>query len=599
MDDEKILRSWKEISKYLKCDRKTCARWETHYHLPVHRINPESTKSRVFAYAAELDRWMAERKEKSEFPEGASRPSRVSQKHFRVKPMILAGGILALAGPAAWIFINNVFLGAPPPTIALQEFGYPSEDADCAYLANGMKVDLVRRLNLGGNAKVMILPSDVSIPPNVGKGDPSLPSSDFIIRGEVRKTAESIRWDLRLDKTEDGKKIWDHSWTTGLGELPNVLNEADQLIRASLDLKDPPREPSLGGRPGLLDELFKGNFLLSRIGAEDRNTTALYFQGKLYSNMGDQQTNETAIMIFQKIIHDDPTFGLAYVGLARCYVNYVNFNWKYDLMWLDKADEMLARAAPYVSTDAEYYRQRIENLMMRDIFTGSDSSGVYFPMAREGLTLYPYHGGLNSVAGYCHFRRFDLEGRESDLDEAVRLKYAAFWADPFTLGNIVLGQVLLLKKEFDKAINICSQLAANTDSSYVSYQKAEIQYYANDLDASESVFRRAGDDLTERSYCLQFLGMIAARRGDRKAALEALREIELMTPKNGVLAVSWMRRASIRAGLGNTREALEDLRMAFSPNAVQPENYVLRRLIELDRNFDQIRPVLTLPLRAR
>lgn len=53
------LDGWKEISGYLRCDIRTCLRWEKDAGLPIHRINTGATRSRVFAYRAELDRWLA------------------------------------------------------------------------------------------------------------------------------------------------------------------------------------------------------------------------------------------------------------------------------------------------------------------------------------------------------------------------------------------------------------------------------------------------------------------------------------------------------------------------------------------------------------
>ncbi|MBN2198257.1 MAG: hypothetical protein JW747_00235 [Candidatus Aminicenantes bacterium] len=59
---ERRLSSWKEIAEYLGWDERTCLRWEKNLGLPVHRIDPKSKRSRVFAYAGDLDRWLAERK---------------------------------------------------------------------------------------------------------------------------------------------------------------------------------------------------------------------------------------------------------------------------------------------------------------------------------------------------------------------------------------------------------------------------------------------------------------------------------------------------------------------------------------------------------
>jgi len=57
MSQDNLLRSWKEIAAYLKCDVRTCHRWEASRGLPVHRDETGETKSPVFAYKDELDRW--------------------------------------------------------------------------------------------------------------------------------------------------------------------------------------------------------------------------------------------------------------------------------------------------------------------------------------------------------------------------------------------------------------------------------------------------------------------------------------------------------------------------------------------------------------
>lgn len=55
-----VLGSWKEIGAHLNRNVRTCQLWEREQGLPVHRLD-ESPKARVFAYPAELDRWLEER----------------------------------------------------------------------------------------------------------------------------------------------------------------------------------------------------------------------------------------------------------------------------------------------------------------------------------------------------------------------------------------------------------------------------------------------------------------------------------------------------------------------------------------------------------
>jgi hypothetical protein len=94
------LASWKEIAAYVGCDERTCLRWEKKLGLPVHRIEGAS-KSRVFAYRNELDRWMRER---ITLTGGTVHPGRPSV--FRSRPLRLlipTAGLAALILAAVWI----------------------------------------------------------------------------------------------------------------------------------------------------------------------------------------------------------------------------------------------------------------------------------------------------------------------------------------------------------------------------------------------------------------------------------------------------------------------------------------------------------------
>lgn len=54
LPEERTLRSWKEIARYMNRGVRTVQRWEKTLHLPVHRREP---KSEVFAVSTEVDTW--------------------------------------------------------------------------------------------------------------------------------------------------------------------------------------------------------------------------------------------------------------------------------------------------------------------------------------------------------------------------------------------------------------------------------------------------------------------------------------------------------------------------------------------------------------
>lgn len=64
MRNNQRLDSWKEISKYVNREIRTCYKWEKELDLPVYRIDKKSSRSRVFAYKDEIDQWFKERASK-------------------------------------------------------------------------------------------------------------------------------------------------------------------------------------------------------------------------------------------------------------------------------------------------------------------------------------------------------------------------------------------------------------------------------------------------------------------------------------------------------------------------------------------------------
>jgi len=97
-----LLESWKEISKYLNRDIKTCQRWEIKFGLPIHRLEG-SPRSRVFAYRHELDTWF-----KGKFTNSLDQSKQKRSNFNKIKSALaLAGIIIAAAVVTLLIKINE------------------------------------------------------------------------------------------------------------------------------------------------------------------------------------------------------------------------------------------------------------------------------------------------------------------------------------------------------------------------------------------------------------------------------------------------------------------------------------------------------------
>jgi hypothetical protein len=109
-----LLESWKEIAAHLNRNIRTCQLWERYHGLPVHRLDG-SSKARVFAYPAELDRWLDEKLHERE-PGAAGRQAEHGRKGGKARAGlptlprwnigVIAGlAVLAAAaiGTSAWL----------------------------------------------------------------------------------------------------------------------------------------------------------------------------------------------------------------------------------------------------------------------------------------------------------------------------------------------------------------------------------------------------------------------------------------------------------------------------------------------------------------
>ena len=106
-ESRRLLSSWKEVAAHLGCDKRTCYRWEKSLGLPVRRVEG-AARSRVFAYADEIDRWREERLGGGHGPEERSAPKSVA----RALPF---AGLASVGLVAAVLFIPKL-LGSRPPS---------------------------------------------------------------------------------------------------------------------------------------------------------------------------------------------------------------------------------------------------------------------------------------------------------------------------------------------------------------------------------------------------------------------------------------------------------------------------------------------------
>jgi len=585
-----ILSSWKDISKYLDRDIRTCHRWERELGLPIHRIDEKSLRSKVFTYKSEIDQWLKERaNNKHEAP-----------SIWKSKGLIIGlvfGFFLLSAFFTLFYFFKRAPISPPSePTIVVFPFENHSSSEYEEYFSEGITNEIVSsliRMN-----KIRVVPAVendqyVNTPEDIVKINKDL-NADYFLVGEIEKNGDKLRINIRLIRGKDNKNLWNEVYDSDQEEIFSVKEDICQKIHEKLGIgmDDNLLVYSSSGDTKdyrAYDIYLKGNFILNRIVEQDNDPWKLYHQGKYYLGRFTQEGNELAISLFNQATEMDNSYALAYIGLAQCYTHYVNFEWESDMKWLNKADGLLEKAQKLSPDLPDYYSTLIEIYLLKEDCFNENTNQVVFDLANEAIEKYPNHPQLNSITGYCYLTRFGEKGDEADFEKALEYKERSFLLNPSGINNVKFAELLMLKREYYKAIEVCHFIERTGSSLYSQSMLGEIYYYSGDLDKSREIFMQLDFPLNFKIYSLFYLAMIAAQRGETEKAFKLVQKIETLKPKEYGDYDEASRLASVYFGLGNNELGYENLESFFTDEHIKKEKYIKLRYLEIDRNFDTIR----------
>ena len=362
-----------------------------------------------------------------------------------------------------------------------------------------------------------------------------------------------------------------------LGQTLNLNNSLESLLASNN-----------GGSTNYIavDNYLKGNYVLKRLKEENDDPWKLYYQGKYYQGKFNQESNEFAINLFSKAIEIDENFAQPDIGLARCYANYINFNWNNNKEWLNKAEEFLKKAQTIFPDSPEYYSTSIQVYLLKYISFNENTKKTAFDLAKEAIKKYPNHMELFAIVGYCYYLKFGEEGNKADFDKALELNEASFFLNPYHINNIIYAELLMLNREFNKAILVCNEIKKGDYSLMADYRKGEVYYYMGDLDKSESIFRQFESPLDFKIGSLFYLGMIASQRGEIDEVEKIIQKTNIVAPKKFNYFEDQLKFASIYMGIGEDELGYNCLETFFSKEITNKYRYRYFRYIDIDKNFD-------------
>jgi TolB-like protein/class 3 adenylate cyclase len=300
------------LSKRVAEDLEQYRQWRPHLHeLGECEVKHGARVSLVNLYNDEAGNPAIPEKLEKERETKAAAPSVKSAK--LQKPALLTGAILVAIALVIgfWAFSHRQSqkmasaLTSPEKRIAVLPFKPLVPENRDQVLELGMADSLIAKLS---NIREIVVRSLNSVRKYGGLDQDPLAAGrelevDSVLEGNVQKSSDRIRVSARLINVADGSSLWANTFDEKFTDVFAVQDAISQKVADALALR-------LSGEE---------NKRLTRRYTENVEAYQLYLTGRYHWNKLTPPEITKSIEFFKKAIELDPTYALAYFGLADAY----------------------------------------------------------------------------------------------------------------------------------------------------------------------------------------------------------------------------------------------------------------------------------------
>jgi Predicted integral membrane protein len=421
----------------------------------------------------------------------------------------------------------------PFQSLVVLPFENVSDDPNSAYLADGLAESIMNNLSQLGDLRVVGRNTAFRYRGNVDSLTVGRELGvDSVLSGRVLRLAERIVIRTDLVETGDGWQIWGKQYHRKLSDVLSVQDEISREICKGLRF-----QLSLAERQKL-----------TKRHTDNVAAYRLYLKGRYHWSKYNQEGLRKAIECFKQAIETDPTYALAYAGLADCYYRLSNvYAPTREAMPRAKAAALKAlEIDPNVSET--HCVLGVIKLCYELDWAGAEAE------FRKAIEINPN----DSIAHQRFALYFDLLGR---FDEARRELEMALKIDPLSPQLYSsFGAMFFLARDYKSAIGEV-QKALELDGKHIPslYLMGRIHEGLGQTEQAISVFKKILA-LNETPMFLAVLGHAYALAGDERQARHVLAKLEKPSPGSYVSAYS---KALINVALGDTDLAFEQMEQAY------------------------------------
>jgi serine/threonine protein kinase/tetratricopeptide (TPR) repeat protein len=318
--------------------------------------------------------------------------------------------------------------GIPPLSqgkfVAILPFRVLGDDQSLSYVAEGLNEALSAKLF---QLKEVRLASETAVA-KVSDKDPLEKTArtlgvNLIVQGKIQGTADKMAVIVNLVDPVEGKKVWTQQFTGAAKDLLTIEDQISSQLVTALNVKASSEEMARAAeRP------------TDNVDAYD-----LYLRGRQALRGPDVvKSAQQSIEFFEQGIKKDPTFALAYSGLADASLT----------MYREKKDAFWAQKALSAAQHAEQLKDNIPEVhfSLGSVYLRTGKIPEAIAELKRGLQLAP-----NSDEGYVRLGNAYMESGQKE--EAISSYKKAIDVNPYYWGHhIVLGNAYWSLGANDKAV---------------------------------------------------------------------------------------------------------------------------------------------------
>ena len=457
-------------------------------------------------------------------------------------------GAVGLAAVLVVVVAAFYFARSSPAinSIAVLPFVNDSKDPSAEYLSDGITEGIINSLSRLPNLKVMsrnaafrfkgpnLDPLEAGKSLNVGA----------VLSGRLVKIGDRFVIKTELIRVDDGSQLWGDEYTSNLDDIFSAQAEVSKKISQSLRLR-------LSGED---EEKLEKRY------TKDAEAYQLYLKGRYFWNRRNEEGFRNGIEYFKRAEEKDPTFALAFSGLADSYALLC------DIGVVRPVDEMpKAKAAAQKAVDADpglaeaYTSRAFVRLAYDWDWLGAQSD------FQQALKLNPkYPTAHQWYASYLmQMGKFSLA--KAEIEEAHKL-------DPLSpIISANSGLYSYYEHNYDDAIAKYRVMLSSDPDFWVARHYLALAYVQKGMNQEAIAELRKlirapesgpiPDQVVEaESEAAASLGFVYGMAGKQAEARAILNQLEALSKRRYVSPLYF---ANVYAGLKDNDKALERLNQAF------------------------------------